>query len=345
MENHKILDLSGWWQDMTSISVDQLSLSTRGKAGEWYDHRGGSRVVRDIQAGITHESMRFICQKAVAKSTLVGNSPENTMPQMSTLVGAFSGIANMFLVALDFCRTDWNEKKHLEQNWESDCPRLRTIPQMWLAPIALHALHTPPCSARCILDTSEKRKRIRISIGPGKMNSGWSGFCEFRRKTAQWQAENLLHFHFGFLMSPPKKSENSWDSLGGRQQWNIICDRWRCLGCGWKRSWDQKGIISILIQVMLTCIFSKVLENSAQQNPCSFRHSRAGISDFVVKDRSEMLTTYEHDFGPGCPGLVDVTKIDLSTFGKIQIFHTRMFRMSPVLMDPPSSKGPQQIDM
>ena len=96
---------------MTSISVDQLSLSTRGKAGEWYDHRGGSRVVRDIQAGITHESMRFICQKAVAKSTLVGNSPENTMPQMSTLVGAFSGIANMFLVALDFCRTDWNEKK------------------------------------------------------------------------------------------------------------------------------------------------------------------------------------------------------------------------------------------
>ena len=87
--------------------------------------------------------MRFICQKAVAKSTLVGNSPENNMPQMSTLVGAFSGIANMFLVALDFCRTDWNEKKHLEQNWESDCPRLRTIPQMWLAPIALHALHTP----------------------------------------------------------------------------------------------------------------------------------------------------------------------------------------------------------
>ena len=25
---------------------------------------------------------------------------------------------------------------------------------------------------------------------------------------------------------------------------------------------------------------------------------------FVVKDRSEMLTTYEHDFGLGCPGLV-----------------------------------------
>lgn len=88
-----------------------------------------------------------------------------------------------------------------------------------------------------------------------------------------------------------------------------------------------------------------MLEDSAQQNPCSFRHSRAAISDFVVKDRSEMLTTYEHDFGLGCPGLVDVAKIDLSTFGKIQIFHTRMFRMSPVLMNPPSSKGPQQIDM
>lgn len=58
-----------------------------------------------------------------------------------------------------------------------------------------------------------------------------------------------------------------------------------------------------------------------------------------------MLTTYEHDFGPGCPGLVDVTKIDRSTFGKIQIFHTRMFRMSQVLINPPSSKGPQQIDM
>lgn len=210
-----------------------------------------------------------------------------------------------------------------------------------------------PCSARCILDTSEKRKRIRISIGPGKMNSGWSGFCEFRRKTAQWQAVNLLNKTTLVFWCHPKKVwktsslpfENSWKLLGGRQQWNIICDRWRWLGCGWKRSWDQKGIISILIQVMLTCIFSKVLENSAQQNPCSFRHSRAGISDFVVKDRSEMLTTYEHDFGPGCPGLVDVTKIDLSTFGKIQIFHTRMFRMSPVLMDPPSSKGPQQIDM
>lgn len=117
---------------MTSISVDQLSLS-RGKAGEWYDHRGGSRVVRDIQAGITHESMRFICQKAVAKSTLVENAHAD-MTKTLTLIGAFSGMANMFLVALDFCRTDWNQKKHLEQNWESDCPGLRTIPQMWSGP-------------------------------------------------------------------------------------------------------------------------------------------------------------------------------------------------------------------
>lgn len=90
---------------MTSISVDQLSLS-RGKAGEWHDHRGGSRVVRDIQAGITHEIHR-----SVAKSTLVGNTHAD-MPQTSTL-GAFSGIA-IFLggIALDFCRT-WNEKRHL----------------------------------------------------------------------------------------------------------------------------------------------------------------------------------------------------------------------------------------
>ena len=217
-----------------------------------------------------------------------------------------------------------------------------------------------PCSARCILDTSEKRKRIRISIGPGKMNSGWSGFwcwvkwileenSPMTRSRKYWGKVNLLllHFHFGFLMSPQKNllfcPENSWDSWeDGSSETLSATDGGGSVAGGSGQHEIRRE--SFLFWFRL-CIFSKVLENSAQQNPCSFRHSRAAISDFVVKDRSEMLTTYEHDFGLGCPGLVDVTKIDLSTFGKIQLFHTRMFRMSPVLINPPSSKGPQQIDM
>lgn len=242
-------------------------------------------------------------------------------------------------------------------SWTKLGERLPQTPHNHTDVAGPHRFTYSPCFARCILDTSEKRKRIRISIGPGKMNSGWSGFwcwvkripeenspMTSRKSWGRWiccccNSTLVFWCHPKKIFSALEKSWDSWED-GSSETLSATDGGGSVAGGSGQHEIRRESFLWFKL-----CIFSKVLENSAQQNPCSFRHSRAGISDFVVKDRSEMLTTYEHDFGLGCPGLVDVTKIDLSTFGKIQIFHTRMFRMSPVLINPPSSKGPQQIDM
>ncbi len=142
------------------------------------------------------------------------------MPQSSTLFGAFSGIAKVFLVALDFCKT--------EQNCESDCesPRLRTIPQMRLA----SSLYILPLFRQVYprhIRETETHQNLHRSQGKwilaevssshwwwilfwktAHMKGSWIWLAEISKllwDAAQWLAEMNVprHFHLGFLM--PRK--------------------------------------------------------------------------------------------------------------------------------------------